>query len=62
MIIRLVKDSKTRIKDLVVKLVPAPLHVAVAVGGVVPALQAPKVVAHLCQEPIIAHENTLTEY
>ena len=38
MIVHLVRDSKTRIKDLVVKLVPAPLHIAVAVGSVVAAL------------------------
>ena len=52
MIVHLVRDSKTRIKDLVVKLVPAPLHIAVAVGSVVAALQASKVVANLSKPPL----------
>ena len=51
MIVHLVRDSKTRIKDLIVKLVPAPLHVAVAVGSVVATLQASKVVANLSEPP-----------
>ena len=51
MIVHLVRDSKTRIKDLIVKLVPAPLHIAVAVGSVVAALQASKVVANLSEPP-----------